>query len=122
MTLSMEVSIGPGHIVLDGDPPTPTERGTALLLFGQCLLRPNGRPFPQLLSSCHYSLNAAHLCNTLLIKARWTSCSTVRMRVKLCSELNYQLSLMNPRDALHHGDVLQTKVDAQCDKFVTELS
>ena len=34
-----------------------------------------------------------------------------------------QLSLTNPRDALHHGNVLQTnKVDAQCDKRTTELS
>jgi len=35
------------------------------------------------------------------------------------------MSLTKPRDALHHGKhaVLQTsKVDAQCDKLVTELS
>jgi len=32
------------------------------------------------------------------------------------------MSLTNPRDALHHGKkVLQTKVDAQCDKLATEL-
>jgi len=34
----------------------------------------------------------------------------------------YQLSMTNPRDALHHANVLQTKVDAQCDKLATELS
>jgi len=36
-----------------------------------------------------------------------------------------QLSLTNPRDALHHGEraAMQTnKVDAQCDKFATEVS
>ena len=31
-------------------------------------------------------------------------------------------SLTNPRDALHRGNVLQTKVDAQCDQLATELS
>jgi len=29
MPLSTEVGIGPGHILLDGDPASPTERGTA---------------------------------------------------------------------------------------------
>jgi len=29
MPLGTEVALGPGHIVLDGDPATPTERGTA---------------------------------------------------------------------------------------------
>ena len=29
MKLGMEVGLGPGHIVLDGDPAPPTERGTA---------------------------------------------------------------------------------------------
>jgi len=33
----------------------------------------------------------------------------------------YQLSLTNPRDAMHHS-MLQTKMDAQRDKLVTELS
>ena len=40
----MEVGLGPGDILLDGDPTPP--------LFGPCLLRPNGRPSEQLLSSC----------------------------------------------------------------------
>jgi len=34
----------------------------------------------------------------------------------------YQLLLTNPHNALHYGNVLQTKMDAQCDKFVTEIS
>ena len=31
MRLGTEVGLGPGHIVLDGDPAPPTERGTAAL-------------------------------------------------------------------------------------------
>jgi len=31
MPLGTETSLGPGHIVLDGDPATQTERGTAAL-------------------------------------------------------------------------------------------
>jgi len=50
MPLGKEVGLGPGHVVLDGDPvgtqPLPT--------FGPCLLWPNGRPSQQLLSSCYY--------------------------------------------------------------------
>jgi len=54
MPLGTEVSLCAGHIVLDGDPAPPTERGTAAPppLFGRCLLWPNGRPFQQLLSFC----------------------------------------------------------------------
>jgi len=33
-----------------------------------------------------------------------------------------QLSLTNPRDALHHGERAANKVHAQCDKLRTELS
>ena len=53
MPLGTDVGLGPGHIVLDGDPP-PAERGTACSapLFGPCLLWPNGRPSQQLLSCC----------------------------------------------------------------------
>jgi len=52
MPLGMEVGLGPGHVVLDGDP-APLERGTAASpLFGPALLWPNGRPSQQLLSSC----------------------------------------------------------------------
>jgi len=45
MPLGKVVDLGPGHIVLDGDPqqPFPT--------FGPCLLWPNGRPSQQQLSS-----------------------------------------------------------------------
>jgi len=42
--ICMEVGLGPGHIVLDGDPaPHPQRGGTAAPpLYGPCLLWPNG--------------------------------------------------------------------------------
>ena len=40
--LGMQVGLGPGHIVLDGDPAAPPQRGTAPPIFGPYLLRPNG--------------------------------------------------------------------------------
>jgi len=43
MKHGMEVGLGPGHIVLDGDPAAP-KRGHSHLRFGPCLLWPNGRP------------------------------------------------------------------------------
>jgi len=33
MALGTEVGLGPGHIVLDGDPALPTERGTTAPTF-----------------------------------------------------------------------------------------
>ena len=39
--LGTEVGLGPGHIVLDGDPASLSPRGTASI-FGPCLLWPNG--------------------------------------------------------------------------------
>jgi len=49
--LGREVGLGPGHIVLDGDPP-PSSKGAQPPIFGTCLLRPNGRPSQLLLSTC----------------------------------------------------------------------
>jgi len=50
--LGTGVGLGPGHIVVDGDP-LPPERGTAApTVFGPCLLWPNGRPCELLLSTC----------------------------------------------------------------------
>jgi len=41
MPLGMEVRLGPGHIVLDGDPPPPCERAQqSSPLFDPCLLWP----------------------------------------------------------------------------------
>jgi len=53
MPLGAEVGLGPGLIVLDGDraPPKEAQQPTPLI-FGTCLLWPNGRLSQQLLSSC----------------------------------------------------------------------
>ena len=40
MPLGMKVDLGPGHIVLDGDP-APSPMGHSPLIFGSCLLGPN---------------------------------------------------------------------------------
>jgi len=36
------VGLGPGYIVLDGDPVSPPKKGTQPPVFGPCLLWPNG--------------------------------------------------------------------------------
>jgi len=41
MPLGTEVGLGPGHIVLDGDP-APPKRKHSPPVFGPCLLWPNG--------------------------------------------------------------------------------
>jgi len=42
MSLGMEVGLGPGHIVLGGTQLSLLKNGTALPIFGQCLLWPKG--------------------------------------------------------------------------------
>ena len=41
MSLGREAGLGPGHIVLDGDPDPLLQMGTASPIFGPCLLWPN---------------------------------------------------------------------------------
>jgi len=41
MKLGVQVGLGPGHIVLDGDP-DPPQKGAQPTIFGPCLLWPNG--------------------------------------------------------------------------------
>jgi len=41
MPRGMEVGLGPGHIVLDGDPAPPPKKGGTAPIFGPRLLRPN---------------------------------------------------------------------------------
>jgi len=41
MPRGMEVRLGPGHIVLDGDPTLPPQQGAEPPIFGPCLLWPN---------------------------------------------------------------------------------
>jgi len=40
--LSMQVGLGPGQIVLDGDPASLVQKGAQPPIFGPCLLWPNG--------------------------------------------------------------------------------
>ena len=40
--LGTQVGLGPGHTVLDRDPPPPPLKGHSALIFGPYLLRPNG--------------------------------------------------------------------------------
>jgi len=54
MPLGREVGLGPGHIVLDGDPVgTYSPHSSPSPTFGPCLLWQNGRPSQQQLSSCY---------------------------------------------------------------------
>jgi len=57
----MQVGLGPGHIVLDGDSTTPYKKGAQSPIFGLCLLWPNGRPFQLLLSTCFVCLPVCQL-------------------------------------------------------------
>jgi len=41
MKLGVEVGLGPGHTVLDGDPAPPQKKGAQPQIFGPCLLWPN---------------------------------------------------------------------------------
>jgi len=51
LSMQVLVGVGPGHIVLDGDP-APLTTGAQLPVFDPCLLWPNGRPSQLLLSTC----------------------------------------------------------------------
>jgi len=42
MPLGMEVGLGPGDSVLDGDPAPPPKGAPQPSIFGPCLLWPNG--------------------------------------------------------------------------------
>ena len=42
MKLGMQVGLGPGNTMLDGDPTPPPKQGHRPPIFGPCLLRPNG--------------------------------------------------------------------------------
>jgi len=42
MKLHKEVDLGPGHIVLDGDPALPSQKGHRPPISAPCLLWPNG--------------------------------------------------------------------------------
>jgi len=52
MSLNTEVGLGPGHIVVDGDPAPPQMIQLPVPLFGPRLLWSNSRTSQQLLNSC----------------------------------------------------------------------
>jgi len=52
MPLGTEIGLGPGHIVLDGDPALPGNGAKQPPLFGPCLCG-HGRPSQLLLSFCN---------------------------------------------------------------------
>ena len=51
MALGKEVGLGPGDIVLDGDPTPPEKRAQPHPIFGPCLLWPNGWRMKMLLGT-----------------------------------------------------------------------
>jgi len=55
MPVGMDVGLGSGDIVLDGVPPHPKKRAQPPI-FCPCLLWQNGRPSQRLLSSCCYNM------------------------------------------------------------------
>jgi len=61
MPLGMEIGLGPGCIVLDGNPAPSHRKGhsSPSPLFGPRLLWPNGRPSQQLLNSCRFCYTKA---------------------------------------------------------------
>jgi len=62
MPLGMEEGIGPGDIVIDGNPATFHGKGhRSSSLFVPCLLWPNGRPSQQLLNSCRAISTKSHV-------------------------------------------------------------
>jgi len=78
MPLGKVVDLGPGHIVLDGDP-APT---AALPNFGPCPLWPNGHSSQQLLSSCSpISNNITERAQ--VICALSSACGTISTHVRI---------------------------------------
>ena len=51
MKLGMEVGLGSRHIVLDGDPAVPPQKGHNSPIFGPCLLWPTDCPSQLLLNT-----------------------------------------------------------------------
>jgi len=71
MPLGLEACLGPGHILIDGNPASPERDTAAPPLFGPCLLWRNGRPSQLLLSTsyCHIALyydNIIFIANPVL--------------------------------------------------------
>jgi len=67
MPLGTKVGLGPGHIVLDRDPARPPSKGAHPLIFGPCLLWPNGRPSQLLQSTCYILIVYKHVIIVVVI-------------------------------------------------------
>jgi len=64
MPLGAEVGLGPGHIVLDGDPAAHRKGHISPFYFRPCLLRPNGRPSQQ---QCRALVSYFNKLTTILV-------------------------------------------------------
>ena len=77
MRFGTEVSLGPGHTVLDIDPAPPypsKKQGIAAPIFGPCLLWPNGRPSELLLSAEHLLEISTVLFVKIVTKFSYITC------------------------------------------------
>ena len=100
MKLDMVIGLGPGHIVLDGDPaPFPPKGQSTPPLFGPSVMakRRNGRPSQQLLSSCFASLHQmtakrSRFCSLTGRARREVNCyaSFVFIRTRVCKTSSRQ--------------------------------
>ena len=61
MPLGTKVGLGPGYIVLHGDPAPPQKLAHSPIIFGPCPLSPNGRPSQLLLSICFETVVASKM-------------------------------------------------------------
>jgi len=73
MPLGTEVGLGPGYIVLDGDP--DPLKGAQPPVFGPGLLWPNGRPSLLLLSTCIVRLHLTIVTD----RVAWSVCRSVTL-------------------------------------------
>jgi len=67
MPLGGKVGLGPGHIVLHGDPSHP-HIGAQPRIFGLCLLWPNGRPAERLLRVMSFQPKWKISCSDFTLK------------------------------------------------------
>jgi len=87
MALGTKVGLGPGRIVLHGDPApccvtwrpsSPFQKGHSLPIFGPCLLWPNARPSHLLLSTCKLYNVATFVTLVSLMSVTALCCYTTR--------------------------------------------
>ena len=116
--LGTEVGLGPGHIVLDGDPaPPPRERGTADPSFGAHVYCCHGCPPQLLLSSCLKFKNPCALGHHWNgISAEQSVVWDVHPEGKVWTVLNFQIHHLSLRHLVAH------KVECVCIMHSSEPS